>query len=251
MFRFVPVLLFAFIVRASADPIILWPMPPRQPGLSDAEYPVYREYSYFKDFQDNIDKARSAPVDLLFDGDDNTFGWRPGCPGNNVWKERYGSLNAIDFAPQGDRTENLLWRLNNGELDGLHPKLIVLQIGMNNLFNGNSPEEIAAGIKLNLDACRQRCSGSHLLLLGLFPVGTLSTDPIRAKVKQVNQIISKLDDGKNVTYLDIGGKMLQPDGDSSTGIMYDSAHLSEKGFRVLADAIQPVVDKYLPKAAAK
>jgi hypothetical protein len=88
MFRFIFVLVFAFTIRASADPIVLLPMPPRPPGLSDAEYPVYREYSYFKDFQDNIDQARSAPVDLLFDGDENTCYWRPNCPGNNVWKER-------------------------------------------------------------------------------------------------------------------------------------------------------------------
>jgi lysophospholipase L1-like esterase len=248
MFRFILVLVFAFTVRASADPTVLLPMPPRAPGLTDAEYPVYRDYSYFKNFQDYIDQARSAPVDLLFDGDENTCYWRPGGGGNNVWKERYGSLNAIDFAPQYDKTQNLLWRLDNGELDGLHPELIVLQIGMNNL--GDSPENIAAAIKLSVDTCRQRCPGSHVLLLGLFPLGPLSTDPARAKVKQVNQIISKFDDSKNVTYLDIGGKLLQPDGDLLPDLMPDSRHLSEKGFEVLADAIQPVIDRYCPKSAA-
>jgi hypothetical protein len=93
---------------------------------------------------------------------------------------------------------------------------------------------------------------AHILLLGIFPMGTSATDPTRTKVGQINQMISKLDDGKNVTYLDIGGKFLQPDGALATDLAPtpDFKILSENGYKAWADAIQPVVDQYRPKSAA-
>jgi lysophospholipase L1-like esterase len=249
MFRFVPALLLGFTFTVSADPSwVVWPMAPKPAGLSDAEFPIPREYNYFRNLQDQIDKARSGPVDLIFDGDSVSTYWHQYA--ENTWQKYYGALNAAAFGAENDQIKNVLWRLNHGELDGLHPKLIVLAVGSTNV--GQTPSDIATGIKALVDTCRQRCPNSHILLMGIFPLGTAATDPARAAVKQINQLISKLDDGKNVTYLDIGGKFLQPDGTLNADLAPTPNFkvLSEKGYQAWADAIQPIVDQYCPKSAA-
>jgi lysophospholipase L1-like esterase len=247
MFRFVSVLLFATTITALADPIVLWPMPPRPPGISDAEYPVYQNFTYFDSFQKVVDQARSGPVDLLFDGGTVMCYWNNSA----AWK-RYAGLNAINFAKEHDQIQNLLWRFNHGEFDGLHPKLIVLETGTNNAYGGNSPADIAAGIKLLVDTCRQRCPQSHILLLSLLPCGSSPTDSLRVKTNQVNQLISKFDDGTHVTYLDITGKFLQPDGslraDRTFGPAFEG--VPGPGYDAWADAMQPMIDRYCPKTAA-
>jgi len=167
--RFIPALLFALTLTASADPIVLWPMPPRPPGISDAEYPVYQNFTYFQSFQKLVDQARSGPVDLLFDGGTVMSYWN----NSPTWK-RYAGLNAINFGTEHDEIQNLLWRFNHGELDGLHPNLIVLETGTNNVYSGHSPADIAAGLKLLVATCRQRCPQAHVLLLSVLPWSTTS-----------------------------------------------------------------------------
>jgi lysophospholipase L1-like esterase len=226
---------------------LIWPMTPKPAGLSDAEFPVPREYSYFRYFQDQVDKARSAPVDLIFDGDSLTNYWPQIAP--DVWKQHYGGLNVIDFGNGHDRVENLLWRLNHGELDGIQPKLIVLEIGLDNI-GANSPPDIAAGIQQTVATCRQRSPASHILVLGIFPRGMQAADPQRALVAQTNQLISKLDDGDHVTYLDLGSRFLLPDGSLNPDLApsVDFEHMKDAGYAAWADAIQPVVDKYCAKS---
>ena len=247
MIRLIPAFLVAFTVSTFADSSVIWP--PQQPpaGTPVAEFPVPRVE--LNRFQEHVDDARKRPIDLLFDGDSITDTWQAGDRGLPVWKERYGALNAIDFGVSGDRIQNLLWRLDHGELVGLHPKLIVLMIGTNNIGN-SKPEEIAAGIRLAVDTYRKDCPDAHILLLGIFPRSASAADPIRATVKEINGLISKFDDGKNVTYLDIGEKFLTSDGTLSPEIMPDALHPSTKGFQIWADAIQSVVDQYCPKSAA-
>jgi lysophospholipase L1-like esterase len=248
MRRLIAALFLAGTVSGGAASFDIWPMPPKAPGVSDAEYAAPQEYSYFRYFQDQIDKARSAPVDLIFDGDSLTNYW-PGIDAEG-WKQHYGALNVIDFGSEGhDRVENLTWRLEHGELDGIAPKLIVLEIGQGNI-GANSPEETAAGIKLAVDACRQRSPDSHILLMGVFPRGASSSDPLRAIARQINAIIAKLDDGQHVTYLDIGGKFLQPDGTLAPDLAPDPGfeHMAPKGYQAWADAIQPIVDRYCAKS---
>jgi len=127
----------------------------------------------------------------------------------------------------------------------MHPKLIVLLIGTNNIAN-YTPAQIGEGVKAIIDAYQKRCPDSAILLQGIFPRGEKPEDPARAKIKQVNEIISKFGDGKKVIYLDFGDKFLQPDGTISREIMPDFLHPSAKGYQIWADAIQPVIDQYLP-----
>ncbi len=169
--------------------------------------------------------------------------------GKDVWKAHYGAIKAADFGISGDQVQHVLWRLQHGELEGQNPKLIVLMIGTNN--HGEDPKEIADGIKLLLNEYETRCPNAHILLLGVFPRGAAPNNPLRAWVAKINSIISTYDDGKRVTYLDIGDKFLHPDGTLTKEIMPDFLHPSPKGYEIWADAIQPVIDKYFPPSRSR
>jgi lysophospholipase L1-like esterase len=237
------------------NPIPVWPLDPVPPGTPLAATAQPR-IDWIHRVESNFQKYKDQPVDLIFDGDSITDFWQTDAimnapRGLPVWNERYVPLHAADFAISGDRVENVLWRVRNGELAGRSPKLIVLMIGTNNLnFGDVTDAQIGEGIGNLVAEYRMQCPQSHLLLLGVFPRGTKANDLMRAHVAAINQIISKLDDGKIVTYLDIGPKFLQPDGTFPTDIAPDGVHPTTKGYQIWADAIQPIVDQYCPKAAA-
>jgi len=199
--------------------------------------PVPREGSWIKLHAHFLERARSSEgIDLLFLGDSITQGW-----GNNtVWQRYYGPRNAANFGIGGDRTEHVLWRIQNGEIDGISPKVVVLMIGTNN-SGSNSAGEIAGGIKAIVTTLREKLPRTKVLLLGVFPRGERPDNPIRAKLAAVNEIIATLDDGENVKYLDIGERFLHDDGTLSREIMPDFLHLSRKGYRIWADAIEPTL----------
>jgi lysophospholipase L1-like esterase len=246
MLRFFPALLFALTVSVSADPITIWPMPPMSaPGVPVPCFPTPRP-DWLGTFNDHLTQARSVPVDLVFDGDCITDSWNRNA--GKVWKERYAPLNGFNFAQVWDGIQHILWRVENGELDGLHPKLIVLTISTHD--NGpNSPADIVAGLTAVVSAYREHSPTSHILIIGMLPSAASPTDPVRAKVAEINRGLAKLDDGKNITFLDIGPKFLQSDGTLPGEVMPDDATITEKGHQVWADAIQPIIDQYCPKSA--
>lgn len=222
---------------------IIWPLTPPSPGGNTAVEPV-PALGWFQHFQFNMDSARKMEkVDLIFDGDSITDFWMG--KGKAVWNLHYAKLNAWDFGISGDKTENMLWRLQNGQVDNLHPKLIALMIGTNN-WAVNTPEQIAAGVKADVEEYQKRCPDSVILLQAIFPRGQSPKDPARLKVKAVNDIISQLGDGKKVIYIDFSDKFLQPDGTLSPDIMPDFLHPTEAGYKIWADAIQPTVDQFFP-----
>jgi lysophospholipase L1-like esterase len=190
-------------------------------------------------------RARQGNVEVLFLGDSITQGWEGN--GKQVWKERYEPLHAANFGIGGDRTQHVLWRLREGkELEGIHPKVVVLMIGTNNT-GSNSPEDITAGITAIVQELGMQRPDAKVLLLGVFPRSPKASDKIRDKIKDINERIAKLDDGKQVRYLDIGDKFLEKDGSLSKEIMPDYLHLSPKGYTIWADAIQPSLDEMLKK----
>jgi lysophospholipase L1-like esterase len=241
----IPVLLLAFICAAHADFNLVWPLPQPPPGTARATFPQPR-MDWLGRFLGNLDKLKDGPYDLIFDGDSITDNWQGS--GKDVWKAHYGAIKAADFGIGGDQVQHVLWRLQNGELKGQNPKLIMLMIGTNN--GGEDPKEIADGIKLLLNEYETQCPAAHILLLGVFPRGAAANTPVRDWVAKINALISTYDDGKRVTYLDIGSKFLQPDGTITSEIMPDFLHPSAKGYEIWAGAIQPVIDKYFPPVAA-
>ena len=113
--------------------------------------------------------AKKGNIDVVFFGDSITDGWRG--RGQDVWKERYGTLHAANFGIGGDRTQHVLWRLQNGELDGYTPKVAVVMIGTNNL-GSNTDDEIADGIKAVVAEIKKQQPKTKILLLGIFPRGS-------------------------------------------------------------------------------
>jgi len=196
--------------------------------------------------KEKLARIAQGNVDLVFIGDSITQGWeRSGAP---VWAKYYGKRNAVDLGFDGDRTENVLWRLQHGEVDGIDPKLVVLMIGTNNTGHRmDPPEVIAAGVEAILNELRTRLPNSKVLMLAIFPRGKTSDDPMRINNEKTNALIKNLADDKQVIFMDIGNKFLQDDGELSTDIMPDLLHPNETGYEIWAKNIEKAVDKYMGK----
>lgn len=191
-----------------------------------------------------LDCGKAGPIHLLFIGDSITMGWAGA--GKEIWRERYEPLNAANFGIGGDRTQNVLWRIANGELDGISPKVVVLLIGVN---NGGKPA-VFPGIKKIVEEIRGKSPGSKILLLGVFPHGNDPMNPpwianARRAIVELNKMTAGLDDGKNVRFLDIGDAFLEPSGAISKEVMPDGLHLGAKGYQIWADGMQPLLDEML------
>jgi lysophospholipase L1-like esterase len=194
--------------------------------------PTPREGWWMEMHKGFIERAKKGNVDLLFLGDSITQGWND----NDVWKRFYGPRKAANFGIGGDKTEQVLWRLQHSELDGIEPKVAVLMIGTNNVSD-STPDEIAQGITAIVKDLRSQKPKTKILLLGVFPRGEKPSS-VRDRLKSVNERIAKLDDGSHVKYLDISQSFLNPDGTISPEIMPDYLHLSSKGYRIWADAME-------------
>ena len=181
--------------------------------------------------------SKKGEAQLVFLGDSITAGWAGN--GKEVWAKAFTQYTPANFGIGGDRTQHVLWRIQNGELEIIKPKAVVLMIGTNN-SGSDSAEGIAKGVTVIVETIRAKQPQAKILLLAVFPRGEkASPNPGRDKLKQVNSIIAKLDDGQNVFFLDIGDKFMQPDGSLTKEIMPDFLHLSPAGYQIWADAIGP------------
>lgn len=183
-----------------------------------------------------LERAAKGNIDVCFIGDSITDFWKD----NEVWQKYYGHLKAANFGVGGDRTGNVLWRLQNGDLpDSVQPKVFVLLIGINNM-RVHSVEDIAEGITAIVNLLREKRPPAKVLLVGIFP-RDFKPSPIREKVTQVNQLIAKLDDGKMVRFLDFGDKFLSPDGTISTNVFRDNVHPALGGYQIWAENMNPLL----------
>jgi beta-glucosidase len=211
----------------------------------DAVTPVPREDAWWKERQELINSRTKEQVDLLFLGDSITHGWEG--EGKDVWEKYYTPRHAMNAGIGGDRTQHVLWRLENGNLEGIHPKAAVIMIGTNN-SNGedNTATEIADGIKAIVLKLREKTPETKVLVLAIFPRGD-KPNPQREKIAEVNKQVAAWDvvDGKNVIFFDFGDKFLDKDGNLPAEIMPDFLHLSPKGYEIWAEAIEPQVTALL------
>jgi len=163
--------------------------------------------------------------------------------GPTAWQHIFGAMPVINMGFGWDRTQNVLWRLRQGELDGLHPQWIVLNIGTNNLTGtsharANSPAEIAEAIVAICDEVKRRSPRSRILLMAVFPRGAKPDDPLRAPILETNNLLAQHFAGDQaVTLLDIGAKFLAPDGSLPYAMMPDTTHPSDAGYQIWADAL--------------
>ena len=188
-------------------------------------------------------KEKNGKVGLLFVGDSITDGWRG--RGKEVFEKTYAKDEPFNIGIGGDRTQHVIWRLEHGEVEGISPKVAVLMIGTNNL-GGNTNEEIVKGVTKVVTTLHEKLPTTKVLLLGIFPRGNMANDPNRARIKNINEELAKLDDaGKTVKYLDIGAKFLTDDGTLTREIMPDFLHPNEKGYQIWADATQSTLDELM------
>jgi lysophospholipase L1-like esterase len=217
-------------------------------GFMAADQPVPRTDANSKlahaQMLENLKKGR---IDVYFAGDSITRRWRatdyPRFLAN--WNENFLGWNAANFGWGADTIQNILWRLQNGELDGVHPKVIVLLAGTNNV--GNFPanaarvDDIAKGIKAVLGTMREKAPKAAIIVMGILPRNDGDNPAaLVASIDKINENIATLADGKAIRYLNINDKLADKNGKLFEGVTGDRLHLSLKGYQIWADALKPL-----------
>lgn len=214
------------------------PPPPRTP--TDAVTPVNRNQPRHAEF---MFRKTQGDIGLLFIGDSITDYW----PRKGEWSWlKFAPYNPANFGVGGERTEHVLWRMQNGELDGINPKVAVLMIGTNNV--GQCPDEdpawAAAGVTKIVETIHEKLPNTKLLLLGVFPRNKKDS-VARQKTEAINQIICKLEDGNKTRYLDIGKVFLNDAGEIPGDVMPDMLHPNAKGYDLWYAAMNPLLTEML------
>ncbi|NQZ57453.1 MAG: acetylglucosamine-6-sulfatase [Lentisphaeraceae bacterium] len=183
-------------------------------------------------------------VDLIFLGDSIIHFWEN--RGSSVWEKYYSKRNTLNLGFSGDRTEHVLWRLNNGAVDGINPKLLILMIGTNNTgHRKDKSADTAKGIEAILETLEKKLPKTKILLLAVFPRGAKPGDKMRRLNDGINEIIKDFHDGKRVHYLSINNKFLDAEGMMSRKVMKDFLHPNKEQYKVWAEAIEHKVKELM------
>ncbi|ETX12481.1 acetylglucosamine-6-sulfatase [Marinomonas ushuaiensis DSM 15871] len=189
-------------------------------------------------------KESMSRVDLVFLGDSITHAWEK--EGAEIWEEYYAMRHALNLGFDGDRTENVLWRLEHGEVDGIQPKLLVLLIGTNNSgHRQDKAEDTAKGIKQILSVLAEKLPNTKVLLLAIFPRSAKPTQKLRLLNNVINQKILNYADNEHVFYLDINHCFLDEEGRLTSNVMNDFLHPNESQYKVWAEVIEPHIAKLM------
>jgi lysophospholipase L1-like esterase len=205
-----------------------------------------------------LEKRNRGRIDVYFEGDSITRRWGatdyPQLLAN--WKQNFFGWNAANFGWGADTIQNILWRLENGELDGVNPKVIVLLAGTNNV--GSSPAgrnvdetaaDIAGGIQAVLDLMQRKAPGATIVLTAIFPRNDRAVMPL---IENINALLSKMADGKRIRFLNINDRLAGKDGTLFEGVMNsDKLHPAVKGYQIWADALKPIFAELLGPSAAE
>ncbi len=188
-----------------------------------------------------VEIAKKGDFDILFEGDSITDFWQN--TGAEVQKKYFGDVKVANFAVSGDTTQGVLWGLQNGEGQG-KPKAIMLMIGTNNAFQGNTGPEIAEGVGAIVLELRKDFPDAKIMLLAIFPRGANASDANRIKNEEANKLIAKLYDGKNIFFTNINDKFLKPDG-SVIGFNSDNLHPNAEGYEIWAKSVAPILKDWI------
>jgi lysophospholipase L1-like esterase len=200
-----------------------------------------------------LEKARQGRIDIYFEGDSITRRWGatdyPALLAN--WNQNFFGWNAADFGWGADTIQNILWRLANGELDGVNPKIIVLLAGTNNVGRTVPPEgddakvaDITRGLKAVLDTLRAKAPGATIIATAIFPRN--DNIAVMPTIDKINRNLAKLADGRKIRYLNINAMLADRDGGLLDGMMNaDRLHPAIPGYQVWADALKPLFTQIL------
>jgi lysophospholipase L1-like esterase len=220
--------------------------------INTALIPVPRlemdSYDFYARHHAELEIQKQVKPQVVLIGDSITHDWG-GSPiasevnGPTAWQHAFGNMPVINMGFGWDRTQNVLWRLRQGEFEGLTPKWVVLMIGTNNLTGtenarSNTPEEIVEGLDTIRSEIRRRSPDSRIILMAILPRGPKPESPLRALIQNTNRLLSlRFSKDTSVTYLDIGANFLQPDGSLPQSMMPDGTHPSDAGYQIWADAL--------------
>jgi lysophospholipase L1-like esterase len=224
------VMALAALVPARAQQVATTPVPRTDEGILARQAEVLR-------------RAReSAPAAVVFLGDSITQGWEDA--GRAVWERELAPLGALNLGVSGDRTEHVLWRLQEASLARLAPRVVVILIGTNNLGHGSSDAEgTLAGVRAVLARVREQAPAAQVLLLEIFPRGE-RMNPMRGDIAQVNQAL-RAHPPERVRTLALGDRWVNADGTLSREVLPDLLHLSERGYREWAEGLVPALREAL------
>ena len=194
-----------------------------------------------------LERNKQGNVDLLLIGDSITHRWEERALDN--YKETFDITKTVNLGFGGDRTEHLLWRLQNGEVDGISPKVAVLMIGTNNIGQDkvriDTPADTLKGIKAVLGELTTRLPKTKILLLAVFPRGATLDDPKRQAADKINETLPSFANNKQIHYLDITQAFLDSDGNLSKEIMPDYLHPYAKGYAIWGEKMTPTLNRLM------
>lgn len=201
-----------------------------------------------------LQKARHGGIDIYFVGDSITRRWGatdyPDFLAN--WNRNFHGWNAADFGWGGDTTQNILWRLENGELDGVNPRIIVILAGTNNVGRkpGGDAEvaDITRGIKALIDLCRAKAPAATIVLTAIFPRN--DGGDVGPTIDRINANIAKFADGKTIRFINVNSRLADSHGTLLEGMTVDKLHPALPGYQIWADALKPIFTEVLGPPAA-
>jgi lysophospholipase L1-like esterase/predicted esterase len=209
-------------------------------------------YDWFGRHDEILKIKATVNPDVVFIGDSITHAWG-GVPalgstrvGEKVLQSTLGAYRILNLGFGWDRTQNVLWRLDHGELDGLHPRAVVIHIGPNNTSptehaRQNTPAEIVGGLKEICGRIRSKIPQTKIVLMTVFPREKDPANPRRAQINEINRQLAEFAKAAQLTLVDIGPKMLAPDGTLPAEMAADYCHPTEKGYQIWADSILPLI----------
>lgn len=230
------------------------PMPSdRPPVISQPDVPASRtdQNSILAHFQ-LVAKASKGGIDVYFTGDSITRRWGTSDPIYrdlyDNWTANFFGWNAANFGWGADLTQHILWRLMNGELDGVNPKVIVILAGTNNIGAGNTAEEVARGVGAIVETCQKKAPKAKIIVTGILPRNdNMSFIPAIAKA---NARIAKLANGKRVWFINLDTQFADEKGVLREGLTTDKLHLTAAGYQIWADALKPILKEFLGPPAS-
>ena len=192
-------------------------------------------------FKEKLREAKNSKVDFVMIGDSITYSW-------SKYPNVFEGSNLLNLGFPGDRTQNVLWRIENGALDGISPKLVTLMIGTNNIhdtkkaYPADKPADIFAGIQAIVTEVRTRLPKSKIVVFSIFPRKAGSEND---RAKEVNTLLPQIEDGKYVSHLDLN-HLLSNENSQQNKVFYDRdlLHLNRQGYLVWSKALKPLLEKY-------
>ena len=204
-------------------------------------------YDWYARHDAVIKAKQGADPDVVLIGDSITHFWGGDPPGPNhgptAWAAAFGAHHALNLGFGWDRTQNVLWRLDHGEFDGLHPRWVVLLIGTNNLTGTshareNTSSEIVAGISAICTRIATLSPTTRIIHMAVFPRGRKADDHFRPKIAEINRLLAAYAAQQHHAYIDIGPQLLDASGTIPPDIMGDATHPTDKGYAIWASALQ-------------